>query len=88
MKRTTRSMWRLGLLSLVAFNLLLRVAAAQNGPTFTTIDFPGAISTTPAMINPGGQISGDYTDPDGHSHGFLLSESFSLRLMYRALPPL
>jgi uncharacterized membrane protein len=41
--------------------------------TLTTIDFPGASSTTLEGIGPGGQIVGLYTDTQGHQHGFVLA---------------
>src|SRR5690242_10425851 len=46
---------------------------AQSGPTFTTIDFPGAASTTPWGINTRGDIVGSYVNADKSTHGFLLS---------------
>jgi uncharacterized membrane protein len=42
------------------------------GPTLTTIDFPGAISTQTWGINPHGDIVGLYVSA-GVTHGFLLS---------------
>src|SRR5579875_3598960 len=43
------------------------------GGRFTTIDYPGASSTFPSMINPRGDIVGAYT-AGGMGHGFLLSD--------------
>lgn len=44
------------------------------GPSFTTIDFPGAVFTLAADINHTGQIVGRYADTTGINHGFLLSD--------------
>jgi probable HAF family extracellular repeat protein len=38
---------------------------------YTTVDFPGAVVTTPSGINDAGQIVGGYVDSSGVSHGFL-----------------
>ena len=80
MNTTLEKMWRLGILSVVAFQLLLGFSpAAPNEPSFTTIDFPGATFTVafainPAgEINPAGQIVGLYFDANDVGHGFLLS---------------
>src|SRR5207249_11226446 len=80
MNTTPKKMWRLGILSVVAFQLLLGFSpAAPNEPSFTTIDFPGATFTVafainPAgKINPAGQIVGVYFDASDVRHGFLLS---------------
>jgi len=59
---------------LLALSFVLGVtskALAERG-TFTTIDVPGASSTTAAAINPRGDIVGVYVS-DSVSHGFLLS---------------
>jgi uncharacterized membrane protein len=42
-------------------------------PTFTTIDFPGAVLTFATDINNGGQIVGRYLDTAGITRGYLLS---------------
>jgi hypothetical protein len=42
--------------------------------SFTTIDFPAAIFTTPKGINRDGDIVGAYIAADGLVHGFLLSD--------------
>lgn len=44
-----------------------------DGQSFTTIDFPGALSTDALDINNGGQIVGVYLDQGGREHGFELS---------------
>ena len=41
--------------------------------TYTTIDFPSAISTTAYGINDNDQIVGTYVDSLSRQHGFLLS---------------
>ncbi len=43
------------------------------GPTISTIDFPGATTTTPWGINTRGDIVGFYVGADKLTHGFLLS---------------
>jgi len=66
----------LSILTLFAVSLVLSIArrAQASGPTFTTIDFPGAASFTLAGdINKTGQIVGRYIDSSGINHGFLLS---------------
>jgi probable HAF family extracellular repeat protein len=40
---------------------------------FSTIDFPGAISSFASGINSEGKIVGGYQSADGHYHGFLLN---------------
>jgi hypothetical protein len=40
---------------------------------FTTIDVPGATSTSAVGINPNGEIVGQFIDGGGNEHGFLLS---------------
>src|SRR5450755_3274883 len=44
-----------------------------DGPTFTSIDFPGATSTQAWGITSSGDIVGFYTSADKATHGFLLS---------------
>src|SRR5690242_6450316 len=60
---------------LVALGLAL--GAAPNGfgqgPTFTTIDYPGSTGTMAWAINPHGDIVGIYTLADKTTHGFLLT---------------
>src|ERR1700722_13760840 len=62
-------------LYLLALSFALGAASnvRADGPTFTTIDFPGAVSTQLWGINPAGDIVGFYTLSDTSSHGFLLS---------------
>ena len=48
-------------------------AAFGQGPTFTTIDVPGATSTTPWALNNRDNIVGLFVNPDKSTHGFLLS---------------
>jgi uncharacterized membrane protein len=40
---------------------------------FSTIDFPGAISSFASGINSEGKLVGGYQSADGHYHGFLLN---------------
>jgi hypothetical protein len=49
---------------------LMSVAPAALAATFTTIDFPGAITTDATGINSSGEIVGFYTDGAGTTHGF------------------
>src|SRR5436190_16127525 len=60
---------------LLALGFLLAAAtnALGQGPTFTTIDFPGAILTNAFGINTRGDIVGNYVNADKSDHGFLLS---------------
>jgi probable HAF family extracellular repeat protein len=53
--------------------LLAAPGAAAQTLVFSTIDFPGAISTQASGINAQGEIVGTYTDSGGRVHGFLLS---------------
>jgi uncharacterized membrane protein len=46
---------------------------AQAGTAFTTVDFPGAISTFLYGINNAGQMVGAYIDDSETTHGFLLN---------------
>jgi hypothetical protein len=48
---------------LMALNLLLSTAGITKADyTFTTLDVPGSIATSPGGINDSGQIVGGYTD--------------------------
>lgn len=71
-------MWRKWSVCLFALSLALGITAkslAGGGPTFTTIDFPGAVASLGTDINDSGQIVGEYTFSDlGHRQGFLLSK--------------
>jgi len=44
-----------------------------DGVTFTTIDFPGCISTIAAGVNSAGVITGQWTDATSSIHGFIYS---------------
>src|SRR5262249_40043897 len=63
-------------------------SSAQPQPaTFTTIDFPGALSTggNPSnwfRINAEGQIAGGYQDASGKGHGFLLTKGDFVTIDY------
>jgi hypothetical protein len=75
----TVTAWKLNrtstiILTLVAFSLILTAGvAADSGPTFTTIDVPGATFTNAYDITPDGDIVGVYRDTGNKAHGFLLS---------------
>src|SRR5947207_12232196 len=53
---------------------LLAHAAAHSAPvyTYTRIAYPAATATTAWGINAGGDVVGDYVDPAGVRHGFVL----------------
>lgn len=55
---------------------------AQEGPRFTTVDYPGAVLTNAWGINPAGEIVGVYADTAGHQHGFLLNEGHFTSIDY------
>jgi len=61
-------------LYLLMLNFIVSVTtkALANEETFSTIDFPGAISTSGmfAGINARGDITGSYTGAEGRPHGF------------------
>jgi uncharacterized membrane protein len=57
----------------LGFVLAVTGKASAEGPNFTAIDVPGAISTNAFDINHAGDIVGDYVSADGHTHGYLLS---------------
>ena len=62
---------------LLALSLALGVTAKSlaRGPTFKTIDFPGAVASVGTDINDSGQIVGEYTFSGlGDRQGFLLSK--------------
>lgn len=60
---------------ILAFSFVLTATstALGQGPTFTSIDFPGAAATNAWGINTSGDIVGDYTNADKSVHGFLFS---------------
>lgn len=62
-------------LYLVALGIALCAApnVFADGPTFTTVDFPGAASTQSWGINASGSIIGFYVNADKTTHGFVLS---------------
>lgn len=65
----------------VAVSVARKVRAA--GPTFTTIDFPGAVATLGTDINDSGQIIGEYTFAGlGDRQGFLLSNGVYTSISY------
>lgn len=57
--------------------------ARAAGPTFTTIDYPGAVATLVTDINDSGQIVGEYTFSGlGDRQGFLLSNGVFTSISY------
>jgi uncharacterized membrane protein len=70
-------MWRQSRVYLVAVSLVLGITAKSlaGSPTFTTIDFPGAVVSLATDINDSGQIVGEYSFSGvGDRQGFLLSK--------------
>ena len=66
-----RRQWKLYLLALgSALGATSNVLA--DGPSFTTIEFPGATLTNAFGINSRGDIVGNYLNADKSDHGFLL----------------
>src|SRR5260370_33436653 len=52
------------------------IAVLAGGPTFTTIEFPGAVASVGTDINDSGQIVGEDTFIDlNHKQGFLFSNA-------------
>src|SRR4051794_12257389 len=70
MKRQNR--WRRFFMAFICFTGLTSVSSAQI-PGYTTIDFPGATSTSAWGINSRGDVVGVYSLPDKTTHGFLWS---------------
>jgi hypothetical protein len=61
--------------ALATFGLILTAGVrAASDPKFTTIDFPGAISTVAQDINSEGDIVGVYTEVGNMMHGFFLHD--------------
>jgi hypothetical protein len=50
----------------------MTIATVALADTYSTIDFPGAISTDVSGINSSGDIVGTYTDANDVAHGFRL----------------
>jgi hypothetical protein len=51
--------------------------------SFTLIDVPGALATSPQGINAAGDIVGIYADATSHTHGFLLHQGTFTTIDYR-----
>jgi uncharacterized membrane protein len=64
---------RCGIVALCLVTLATTGAARARSLAFSTLDFPGAVSTNAQGINAQGEIVGGYTDTAGRSHGYLLS---------------
>jgi uncharacterized membrane protein len=65
--------FRSTVLSLAVLLLATAPLAMTQAGTYTTIDFPGAISTVANGIDTAGDIVGQFTDSSFDLHGFLLS---------------
>ena len=75
MKTTIKKLRGLGIVFLVAFNLLLApTPVVAREPTFTTIDVPDATYTEANGINPAGEIVGLYSDASDVGHGYLFNK--------------
>ena len=46
--------------------------------TFTTLSYPGSMSTTPFGINEKDEIVGSYVDGSGTQHGFTLTNALKM----------
>ena len=57
----------------LSFALGVTSNVLADGPTYTSIDFPGATLTDAFGINTRGDIVGNYVNADKSDHGFLLS---------------
>src|SRR5438445_9487281 len=71
--------------AVLALCLVLGVVrkARASGPTFTTIDYPGAVASLGTDINDSGQIVGEYTFSGlGDRQGFLLSNGVFTSITY------
>src|SRR5436309_14963237 len=60
----------IGTIQTFTLAMLTSVVTAALAHTYTTIDFPGAITTDPNGINSSGEIVGSYADGTGAGHGF------------------
>lgn len=61
-------------LSVFIIGAILTMGVAVGQPSgFTSIDYPGAKSTSASGINASGEIVGSYTDHTNATHGFILS---------------
>ncbi len=74
-------MWRQWRIYLLALSLVLGITAGKSlagGPTFTSIDYPGAVGTIATGINSAGMIIGDFCStgctPHERVHGYILSQ--------------
>src|SRR5262249_31566797 len=56
LRKGTFALW------LILCTVGLSFSASAQGPTFTTVDPPGAIFTRASSINPAGTITGSYSD--------------------------
>jgi hypothetical protein len=59
-------------IQMLALAALTGISASAIGATYSTIDFPGAVTTDVSGISSSGVIVGTYTDTTGTSHGFRL----------------
>src|SRR5437867_2816655 len=60
----------------IATGILMLTTTPAWPQTPAPIDYPGAVDTRPAGINPRGEISGTYVSSNGSTHhGFLLNQN-------------
>jgi uncharacterized membrane protein len=69
-----------GLAGMALASLVVVGSATAAGPTFTTIDFPGAVFTTAPGINRFGDVVGHYIDGAGIDHGYLMHKGTFTRI--------
>ena len=68
----------IGRIQILMLATLLSIVTPALADIYTTIDFPGAVSTDVSGINSSGVMAGTYTDSTGAQHGFKLDgDSFT-----------
>ena len=79
------------IVALATISMTGSTALAELGK-FTSIDFPGAVSTGGSLrflgINAQGDIVGTYQTADGKTHGFLLRQGEFTTIDHPTAPPL
>ena len=70
-------------MQILAVAALVSVAPATLADTYTTIDFPGAVTTDLAGINASGMMVGSYTDSTAH---YTVSSSTARRSPHSTIP--
>jgi uncharacterized membrane protein len=70
----------------IALALIGLANQAAADPTFTSLDYPGAVFTAADDINTSGQISGWYIDTSGVFHGFVLDNGNYTSITFPGAP--